>query len=147
MTKPITKEEVIKRLAFGCKVPRNWQKDYDMRIWRNVKTQDYIKDLDVFIYASDYHCQTCGVTTADIRHITIDCFYELKEVSPKFVMTKQYFEDKEHWKWVYTILVCKGCRSLFMFDYLAHFVDNAKRLREEKGIDDDGIMMVNLLGN
>ena len=84
-------------------------------------------------------CQICGVITPDIRHLTIDCFYELGEVSPKFERIKSYSEDGG-WKWVYNLQICKGCRSVFMFDYLGDFIKNGAKVRRGMGVDENGII-------
>lgn len=77
----------------------------------------------------DCICQVCGAETPDIRHIKIECFYELGEVSDKL----KKVEDG------YIIQVCKGCRAVFLFGYLKDFIENGGKKRKEAGIDEEGI--------
>jgi len=83
-------------------------------------------------------CQICGVETPDIRHIEIDCFYDLSEVSEKFYRMDWYRKGKKNPKHSYLIRVCKGCRSVFMFDFLSSFIKYGKAFRLAQNIDEEG---------
>lgn len=80
-------------------------------------------------------CQICGAETSDIRHLGIECGYEVSEVSDKFEKVSILSFGFN----LYRIRVCKGCRSVFLFDFLANFIKYGKAFRLAQNIDEEGI--------
>jgi len=130
MTEPAWKQKTLDSLVFKNKPPRRWQRNIAMRCWQSAKGQKYVTDKERMIHENRYTCAICGFgPDKDIRHLTIDCFYAVDEVSPKFIETERG----------YSLRFCKGCRSIFLFSYLAAFVDKKGRLADPR-LGPDGII-------
>ena len=83
-------------------------------------------------------CQVCGAVTLDIRHLGIECWYDLTEVSQKFHIQTIKNENSDFLINIYRLRVCKGCRNVFMFDFLANFIKYGKAIRLAQNIDEEG---------
>lgn len=125
----MNQEDALKSLVWEHTLPDGWERDIAMRAYRNPEGA-IITDREVRQARFPYTCAVCGHgPDLDIRHITIECFYAVDEVSPKFV------DDGKG----YTIRVCKGCRARFLFHHLATFIDEKGRLAVSN-LDSDGIV-------
>ena len=122
------------RLVFYKKAPRRWKRNVAMRGWSSQGSRKFIGDRDVMRETLRHTCVVCGSgPDQDIRHLTIDCLYDVSEVSPSFVLQ----EDKKGAS--YTMPICKGCRANFLFTHLARFISTRGRL-SEPGLDSDGLI-------
>ena len=84
------------------------------------------------------NCQVCGEDAGgDIRHVGVECFYDLSEISGKLtIQTATRIPSGQEVR-IYSIKVCKGCRSVFMVDYLKHFIEHGGGIRRQKNLDTD----------
>ncbi len=89
-------------------------------------------------------CQVCGEEVDDIRHISIDCFYNLSEVSDRWQVVDIPGKEGQFGKRVYTLLVCKGCRAVFMFDFLKLFIERGGEIRRKSRTDTNGNQEISL---
>ena len=89
-------------------------------------------------------CQVCGEEVEDIRHISIDCFYDLTEVFGGWKQERIPGKEGQFGKIVYTILVCKGCRAVFMFDFLKTFIEKGGEIRRRSKTDTNGNQEISL---
>ena len=119
------KDEAIEIIARGENTD-GWVRDEDGLIWRN--GEETITDLEVAECIREHTCAVCGYGyDPDIRTLRIGCFYELAEVSDKFIREGDY----------YYIKVCKGCRAVFMFEYLAAFI-KSEGVKNREELDNSG---------
>ena len=132
------KEEVIHNLIFGGRVSEEWEQDLDRYGWINCNDGEFIDYKEINEERLDYTCQVCGDVGYDRRTLGLRYFYALEEVSPKLKRIELKFADGGK-DYLYTLRTCKGCRAVFMFNYLADFIENGGKLRKEMKIDDDGI--------
>jgi len=94
--------------------------------------------------ANEDICQVCGKETEDIRHISIDCFYDLTEVFGGWKETFVRGENGQFGKNIYTIRVCKGCRAVFIFDFLKPFIERGGLVRRQSLTDTNGNQEISL---
>lgn len=124
----------LARLVFEKSPPYKWRKDVAMRGWVSPHGKKFIAERDVWRETTIHTCAICGDgPDRDIRHLAIDCFYDLSEVSSSFVLQ----DDKK--LACYSMPICKGCRANFLFTHLVRFIDTKGRLAES-GLGSDGIV-------
>ena len=128
----IIHNKALRKLIFEKRPPRGWVQDMALRRWTSPKGRFCVTAKEVYLATVFFTCAVCGDgPDEDIRHISIDCFYAVEEVSPKFVRDEK--------TGIYRIQVCKGCRARFLFHHLADFIDTKGRLADER-IGSDGIL-------
>ena len=120
--------------SFEKRPPSRWERDVARRGWSSPDGEQFISDRDVREKTFSYTCSICGEgPDRDIRHLAIDCLYDVSEVSPKFVLRQDSGAA------FYSMPICKGCRANFLFTHLARFVDTKGRLANP-GLGSDGII-------
>lgn len=116
----MNKQDMMRAIVFHGALPEGWKRHEGMRMYRNSRGEQ-LTDKEVYEYRRGYVCAVCGHgPDSDMRHLTIECFYAVDEVSSKF--TKE-----DHG---YSLRLCKGCRARFLFHHLARFIDEGGRLAE-----------------